>query len=106
MNTTIISRSKAITTLVLASSLLLSVSVQATEKADVKALTAFMVGQNTQQVNQQLSQQLNKDIQFAVMKKLPTVVNKESGVKTLLAKTVVKNNNKNNSKTNNQTSGE
>ena len=61
MNTTMTRISKAISTLVLATSLLLSVSVHATEKSEVKALTTFMVGKNTQHVNQQLSQQLHKN---------------------------------------------
>jgi len=93
---------KSISTIVLSTSLLLSMSAHAAEKFDVKALTDFMVEENTQQVNQQLSEQLNNDIQFAVMTKSPAVESKEANIVTLLAKAVVKND----SKTKNKTSGE
>ncbi len=100
MNTFNTRISKTISKVVLATSLLLSVSTLAAEQLDVKALTAFMVEQNTQQVNQQLAQQLNNDIQFSVMMKLPTLINKESGVETLLAKTVINNESKNKNQVN------
>ncbi|MCJ8318752.1 MAG: hypothetical protein MJK12_03910 [Colwellia sp.] len=93
MNSFIKRMSITLSAVVLSITLLLSVSsVQAEEKVDIKTLTAFMVEQNTQQVNQQLSQQLNNDIQFSVMMKLPTVVNKENNSEVLIARTVVKNN--------------
>lgn len=100
MKTLTKSINKTISTVVLASSLLLGISANAAEKFDVKALTDFMVEQNTQQVNQQLSQQLNNDIQFAVMTKSPTVESKETNIETLLAKVVVKNDSKTKYKTN------
>ena len=94
MNTFIKSSTKTISTIVLATSLLLSMSAQADEKVDIKTLTSFMVEQNIQQVNQQLSQQLNNDIQFTVMMKLPATVKKESNDEVLLTRAVVKNNSK------------
>ena len=102
MKTFIKSSTKTISTVILAASLLLCVSAQAEEKVDIKTLTAFMVEQNIQQVNQQLSQQLNNDIQFTVMMKLPTRVNKVNNDEVLLARAVVKND----SKTKNPVSGE
>jgi len=103
MNTFIKRMSITLSAVVLSIALLLSVSsVQAEEKVDIKTLTAFMVDQNVQQVNQQLSQQLNNEIQFAVMMKLPTVVNKEGNSEVLLARAIVKSD----SKTKNQANGE
>ena len=82
---------KRITTALLATSLLLSVSVQAAEKFDINALTAFMVEQTRQQVNQQLSEALNHEIELSVMMKLPVKENKAINTQQLLVKTLVKN---------------
>ena len=87
---------KTLSKVVVAVSLLLSLSAFSAEKLDVKAETALMVEQSTLQVNHQLSKQLNNDIQLAVMMKLPTVVNKEGYETTLLAKNVTKEENKSN----------
>jgi hypothetical protein len=83
--------SKTLSTVVLATSLLMAVSVQASEKQDIEALTAFMVEQTTQQVNQQLSAELNNDIALSVMMKLPVKEDKTGNVKQLLAKNMAKN---------------
>jgi|TARA_B110000902_G_scaffold115197_1_gene135345 hypothetical protein len=97
---------KRITTALLATSLLLSVSVQAAEKFDINALTAFMVEQTRQQVNQQLSEALNHEIEVSVMMKLPVKVDKNARAQRLLAKTDVKNKSKANHKASNNLTGE
>ena len=97
---------KRITTALLATSLLLSVSVQAAEKFDINALTAFMVEQTRQQVNQQLSEALNHEIELSVMMKLPVKVFKNLKAQRLVGKTDVKNKSKSNHKASNNLTGE
>ena len=99
MNTSSKSIFKNISKIVLATSLLLSTSVMADDKIDVKVLTATMVEQSTQQVNQQLAQQLNADIQFSLTSKLPLVLGKSSQFEVLLAKAELKNVSRNKNRT-------
>jgi len=97
---------KRITTALLSTSLLLSVSVQAAEKFDINALTAFMVEQTRQQVNQQLSEALNHEIEVSVMMKLPVKISKNLKAQRLVAKTDVKNKSKVDHKASNNLTGE
>ena len=87
---------KTISKLLLASTLLISVSAQAVEKEDIKAVTNSMIEQNTQQVHQQLAQELNSDIQFSVVMTLPLQMTTDVNTGILLAKTEVKAKNKKN----------
>lgn len=98
MNISPNSVTKTIGKLLLVSTLLISVSAQAAEKIDVKAVTDSMIEQNSQQVHQQLARELSNDIQFSAVMALPLQMTTGVNTDMLLAKAAVKvKNNKNKS---------